>query len=137
MALVKVILGLGAVVLFMPTDKETQAKVYETSAHAVDRVVTFCARNPETCRKGGEYWAVFKQKAEFGAHMAWTLAVEHMNKPNGKADPDTASPSTIPVNHQAPAKRGEIGATIERGTLKPRDLEPVWRPAATPVRQGA
>lgn len=138
MALVRIILGLGAVVLFMPTDKETQAKVYDATANAVDRVATFCIRNPETCQKGGEYWAVFKQKAEFGAKMAWTLAVDRMNRGDVKPAVETDEPrvQTIPVRPQT-IRHGVItGSTSDRGTLRPQDLEPVWRPAGQATRRG-
>lgn len=139
MALVRIILGLGAVVLFMPTDKETQAKVYDATANAVDRVATFCIRNPETCQKGGEYWAVFKQKAEFGAKMAWTLAVDRMNRGDAKtaADPDNPKSPAIPVRQQG--VRNDVitsSTTSDRGTLKPQDLEPAWRPASHSIRRG-
>lgn len=138
MALVRVILGLGAVVLFMPTDKETQAKVYDATANAVDRVATFCTRNPETCQKGGEYWAVFKQKAEFGAKMAWTLAVDRMNRGDAKnaVDTDTPKTQTVPARHQGIRNDLVTSSTGERGTLKPQDLEPAWRPASNTTRRG-
>jgi len=120
MALVRLILGVGAVVLFMPTDKETQTKVYDATANAVERVATFCTRNPETCQKGGEYWAVFKQKAEFGARMAWSLAVERMNK------------GEVAKTAEARGSGREIvtGTTVDRGTLTDRDLQPQWRGSA-------
>ena len=118
MALVKLIVGVGAVVLFMPTDKDTQAKVYDATASAVERVATFCTRNPETCQKGGEYWAVFKQKAEFGARMAWSLAIERMNK------------GEVAKTAEAAGSGRDIttGTTVDRGTLTDRDLQPNWRP---------
>lgn len=117
MALVRVILGVGAVVLFMPTDKETQTKVYDATANAVERVATFCTRNPETCQKGGEYWAVFKQKAEFGARMAWTLAIERMNKGESAKTAEASGAGREIVT----------GTTVDRGTLSDRDLQPNWR----------
>lgn len=138
MALVRIILGLGAVVLFMPTDKETQAKVYDATANAVDRVATFCTRNPETCQKGAEYWVVFKQKAEFGARMAWTLAVDRMNR-GDKPATEASEPKvhTIPVRQQGARHDLVTSSTTDRGTLKPADLEPVWRPAsASPPKRG-
>lgn len=120
MALVRLIVGVGAVVLFMPTDKETQTKVYDATANAVERVATFCTRNPETCQKGGEYWAVFKQKAEFGARMAWSLAVERMNKGETAKTAEAKSPGREIVT----------GTTVDRGTLTDRDLLPHWRSSA-------
>lgn len=138
MALVRVILGLGAAVLFMPTDKETQAKVYDATANAVERVATFCTRNPETCQKGGEYWAIFKQKAEFGARMAWTLAVDRMNK--GEARPavetDDQKIPTGSGRQQAVRHDTVTGTTTDRGTLKSQDLEPVWRQPHATTRRG-
>ena len=135
MALVKIILGLGAVVLFMPTDKETQTKVYDATAHAVERVATFCVRNPETCQRGGAYWAVFKQKAEFGAKMAWTLAVDRMN---AKGDQDSAGDAEDRVGRTIPIKqqrvRTEPNGSNSRGTLTAQDLQTPWRPAAQPKR---
>lgn len=140
MALVKIILGLGAVVLFMPTDKESQTKVYDATAHAVERVATFCTRNPETCQKGGEYWAVFKQKAEFGAKMAWTLAADRMNtKSAAEADTDDDKSAVAPVKLQRARTEtisGAVQPVQDKGTLTTQDLRPGWRIPSTPVRRG-
>jgi hypothetical protein len=133
MSVIKLAFGLGLVVLMMPTDEKTQARVFDTAAHAVHRAATFCERNPLTCDRGAEVWATFKQKAAFGGRMAWTLLVER-----GKPD----EPAEAVAGNEAPAAAPVVSITrristeprvLERGTLAPRDLEPKWRGARHPI----
>ncbi len=79
------------------------------------RVATFCERNETVCERGAEYWALFKQKLEFGAKLAYGVAIDHLvGKP---AVSETTAPAT-----NAPAR-----VERARGTLLPDDLAPEWR----------
>jgi hypothetical protein len=122
------LLGLG--VLVLPTDEASQARLYQGARTAVTWTTTFCDRNAETCVKGGEYWVIFKKKAEFGAKMAYDLVSER------NAQAANAAPA-------APARGGNNGAQPQqhpvlptRGTLKPSDLEPTWRGTSKVARAG-
>jgi hypothetical protein len=122
MFFIRVAFWLGLVVLLLPTDERQQARVYGTAVAAVERVATFCDRNPQACAAGAELWATFVKKAEFGARMAIDLVSS-----SGKKDEE--EPRVEPAAAQAPAK-GKLdprqpGAT--RGTLTPADLTPAWR----------
>jgi hypothetical protein len=113
MSLIKTAFSLGLVVWLLPTDRESQVKLFETAATGVERARTFCVRNPETCTRAEQYWAVFKAKAQFGAEMAWSLATERAR---------TAAPADADGKRSAP-----LAPAPARGTLTDRDLEPVWR----------
>ena len=87
------------------------------------RVATFCDRNEAVCERGAAYWAVFKQKLEFGTRLAYDIASQRLS---GKAAvPEPVSPSASPSARVDRAK----------GTLTPADLTPDWR--AKPVKGGA
>jgi Family of unknown function (DUF5330) len=122
------LLGLG--VLVLPTDEASQARVYQGARTAVTWTATFCERNADTCVKGGEYWVLFKKKAEFGAKMAYDLVSER----------NAAAASAAPTVPQPPG--GKLGAQPMqpvlpvRGTLKPSDLEPAWRGTSKVARAG-
>ncbi len=61
------------IVLLLPTDERQRSEVYGTAQAAVNDVATFCDRNPETCARGKDAFAVFVQKAQFGARMLMDL----------------------------------------------------------------
>jgi hypothetical protein len=44
----------------------------------MQRIATFCDRNSSACERGSAYWAVFKQKLEFGARLAYDMASAHV-----------------------------------------------------------
>jgi uncharacterized Fe-S cluster protein YjdI len=127
------LLGMG--VLVLPTDEASQARVYQGARTAVTWTTTFCDRNAETCVKGGEYWAVFKKKAEFGAKMAYDLVSERNAQSANAAPALAATPSPA-------APGGKFGAHPQhpvlptRSTLKPSDLEPAWRGTSKVARAG-
>jgi Family of unknown function (DUF5330) len=127
------LLGMG--VLVLPTDEASQARVYQGARTAVTWTATFCDRNAETCVKGGEYWVIFKKKAEFGARMAYDIISER----NTQTASATPAPAAVP---STPAPNGKFGAHPQqavlpvRGTLKPSDLEPAWRGPSKVARAG-
>ncbi len=115
------LLGMG--VLVLPTDEASQARVYQGARTAVTWTATFCDRNAETCIKGGEYWVIFKKKAEFGARMAYDIVSERSTQTAAATPPAAA---TLPPGGKSGA-RPQHSAQPTRGTLKPSDLEPAWR----------
>jgi hypothetical protein len=124
------LLGMG--VLVLPTDEASQARVYQGARTAVTWTASFCDRNAETCVKGGEYWVIFKKKAEFGARMAYDIISER--------NAQTATAAAPPPQPTAPG--GKFGAHPQqavlptRSTLKPSDLEPAWRGTTKVARAG-
>jgi len=119
MFLIRMTFWVALAVLLLPTDQRQQARVYETAASAVERISTFCDRNPKICATGTQLWAGFVKKAEFGARMAFDL----MNS-RGRAGEEGA-----PDGQQASVK-DKAERTISpaaRGTLRPDDLAPAWR----------
>lgn len=124
MFLIRVTFWLALIVLLLPTDKSAQERLYTAASETSRRVATFCDRNPQVCARSSEYWAVFKQKLDFGAKLAYEIASERlMGKPAPAAAPVTTSATP-------PAK-------VERakGTLTPADTQPEWR--GKPVKSGA
>jgi hypothetical protein len=116
MFLIRVTFWLALVVLLLPTDKSAQERVYAVASETAHRVATFCDRNAQACARGSQYWAVFKQKLDFGAKLAYEIASERlMGKSTAAADP-VSTASTPP-------------AKVERakGTLSPADMQPEWR----------
>ena len=115
MFLFRTTLLLGLSVLVLPTDPASQANVFASAKVATQWTVTFCDRNPQTCVQGQQVWAVFVQKAQFGAKMAYELISEH-------GSPATATP---PAPAKQPAR--QAAGVPARGTLLPADLAPGWR----------
>jgi hypothetical protein len=115
MFLIRIAFWLGLIVLLLPTDPRQQEKLAATAAGAAQKAATFCDRNAAMCARGAEYWAVFKQKLEFGGKLAYDLALERVAKP---AATETAAPATT-----APPARTDKA----RGTLTPADMAPEWR----------
>jgi hypothetical protein len=124
MFLIRVTFWLALIVLLLPTDKGTQERLYTAASETAHRVATFCDRNAQACARGSEYWAVFKQKLDFGAKLAYEIASERLM---GKSTPAAAPVTTS----STPAK-------VERakGTLSPADLQPEWRGKAA-AKSGA
>lgn len=106
------VLGLG--ILLLPTDQESQSRVFAGAKTAVAWTVGFCDRNPGTCVQGRQAWDVFVKKAEFGARMAFDLI-------NSKEDAkQPAAPAVAPASQRTPQRRAN-------GTLQSSDFEPAWR----------
>ncbi len=109
MSILKVGILVAIVVAVLPTDREQQAALYDRAATAVHWTATFCDRNGATCQQAGVVWDGFVQKAKFGAAMAYELAM----KSAGKEPNYSLIEPTVDMT--------------PRGTLRPEDLEPVWR----------
>jgi hypothetical protein len=69
MFLIRTVFWLIILVLLLPTNAQQQSEVYGTAQAAVKDVRGFCERNPSVCTTGKDAFAVFVQKARFGAEM--------------------------------------------------------------------
>src|SRR5215470_598584 len=92
MFLIRVAFWLGLVVLLLPTDERQQARLYSSVAAAVERVTTFCDRNPKVCATGAEVWSAFVKKAEFGVRLAIDLASSSARKESDAPEPSVRPP---------------------------------------------
>ena len=70
----------AVVVAVLPADREQQARLYDRAATAVHWTATFCDRNGPTCAQAGVVWSGFVQKAQFGAEMAYELAMKYSSR---------------------------------------------------------
>jgi hypothetical protein len=109
MFFVKLAFWLGVVVMLLPSDEQQQARFYTTATTAVERVTTFCDRNPRTCTLSAEAWSTFLRKAEFGARLAGDL----ISSGARQSGFDALQP------HASTQRTG--------GTLTPMDMQPAWR----------
>jgi len=114
--LIRTAFWLMIIVLLLPTDETQRSEVYGTAQAAVNDVATFCDRNPDTCARGKDAFAVFVQKAQFGARLLMSL----VNSGTGTdGDPQQSSE----VSPFEPARLGPGGS---QDTLSPDDLEEDW-----------
>ncbi|MFA6140684.1 MAG: hypothetical protein WC684_08175 [Hyphomicrobium sp.] len=109
MSILKIGILVAVVVAVLPADRAQQAALYDRATSAVHWTATFCDRNGPTCDQAGVVWAGFVKKAQFGAAMAYELAM----KQAGRDQPRTLIEPTVDLT--------------PRGTLRAEDLEPVWR----------
>ena len=112
MSILKIGILVAVVVAVLPADREQQAALYDRAASAVHWTATFCDRNGPTCAQASVVWAGFVKKAQFGAAMAYEIAM----KQTGRDQPRTLIEPTVDLT--------------PRGTLRAEDLEPVWRGSA-------
>jgi hypothetical protein len=107
MFFVKLAFWLGVVVMLLPSDEQQQARFYTTASTAVERVTTFCDRNPRTCTMSAEAWSAFVRKAEFAVRLVGDLVGSGARRSGLDGSP--------PVPHKM------------SGTLSPMDMQPAWR----------
>ena len=118
MSILRLAFWLALIVLLLPTDAQQQTRFSNFANTAMERVATFCDRNGKTCAVGGEVWATFLRKAEFGVRLVGDLLGT-----GGRQVPDSAPP--------APAKR--VGSGDPRAAPPPAGVyQPPWRPPARP-----
>ena len=95
-------------------------------------VTSFCDRNPETCARGKDAFAVFVQKAEFGARMLMDLV---QNKARRCATEQPAPLQEMQSSDAAAfAKPILFDMSASKDTLNPEDREEAWsgpEPAGT------
>ncbi len=131
MGLLRIAVVVAAGVALLPSDRESQDKLYDRAASATTWAMTFCDRNTATCEQGAQLWTKFVAKAEFGAKVALDLARDRYSGDVviGNADSDGKT-SPLP-QMDLPARTAP--AVLERrgGTLRPDDLKPAWRGKAS------
>jgi hypothetical protein len=119
MFLIRATFWVGLAILLLPSDERQQERLYAAAAATFERAATFCERNPKVCETGGELWATFLKKAEFGVRMAVNAA--------SSGGPTAEGAGPLPP---APARyepRPRMSPTAAQGTLTPADLAPAWR----------
>lgn len=134
MGLFRTAVIVGAVVALMPTDRNQQARLYDQAASAAKWTMTFCDRNADMCRQGGELWGVFVKKAQFAGQMALQLIQEQASR-GGQVEPARAAYGdetrrADPVSMRpVPAleRREPAPEWRQRGTLRDDDMQPHWR----------
>jgi Family of unknown function (DUF5330) len=115
--LIRTAFWLMIIVLLLPTDEQQRSEVYGTAQAAVHDVATFCDRNPETCARGKDAFAVLVQKAQFGARMLMDL-INGESEADGLEQPDSEIPSLF-----EPAR---FDTSASQDTLNPEDREEAW-----------
>ena len=113
--LIRTAFWLMIIVLLLPTDEKQRNEVYGTAQAAVNDVATFCDRNPETCARGKDAFAVFVQKAQFGARMLMSL----INGTGTDEGPRQGSETS-------PFEPGLLHPDASQNTLNPEDLDEAW-----------
>jgi hypothetical protein len=100
MGLLRLAVGVGVIVLLLPSDEGQQQRLYQNAAYAVERATTFCDRNAKTCETAGTAWGVFVRKLEFGAKLVYDMAT------SSAGQDDQQQPRYEPaVNEQPQAQR--------------------------------
>lgn len=115
MFLIRIAFWVALIALLLPTDQRQQEKLMSAASEAAQRVATFCDRNATACERGAQYWAVFKQKLEFGARLAYDVATDRLSSKTAVSEP-TSPPAPPPPR-----------AERNKGSLTPSDLAPDWR----------
>ena len=120
MFLIRTAFWLMIIILLLPTDEQQRSEVLGSAQAAVNDVTTFCDRNPETCARGKDAFAVFVQKAQFGAR----LLMDFIQDRTGTGDNATASmPGSEAEATPEPASFYMSGS---QDTLVPEDREDAW-----------
>lgn len=121
--LIRAAFWLMIIVLLLPTDAQQRSEVYGTAQAAVNDVSSFCDRNPDTCARGKDAFAVFVQKAQFGARMLVDLI---QNKASGGATEPAQLQDTENPDAAAFAKPISFDMSASQDTLNPEDREEAW-----------
>jgi hypothetical protein len=115
--LIRTAFWLMIIVLLLPTDEQQRNEVYGTAQAAVHDVATFCDRNPETCARGKDAFAVLLQKAQFGARMLMDLI-------NGRGEDEIGD---MPGSEARPLfEPARFDMSAAQDTLRPEDREEAW-----------
>jgi hypothetical protein len=120
--LIRAAFWLMIIVLLLPTDAQQRSEVYGTAQAAVNDVASFCDRNPETCARGKDAFAVFVQKAQFGARMLMDLI---QNK-TGSGDTATPVADTRSSEASSLVEPARFDMSASQDTLNPEDREEAW-----------
>src|SRR5262245_46766678 len=109
MFLIRTVFWLVILVLLLPTNEQQQSQVYGTAQAAVKDVSGFCERNPSVCATGKDAFAVFMQKARFGAEMLMSFVKGQA----GFAAGDGGTSADVGDTLQAPGAEDAVPATAE------------------------
>lgn len=101
MGMIRVALGVGLVVLLLPSEEGQQQRLYQNAAYAVERATTFCERNARTCESAGSAWGVFVRKLEFGAKLVYDMATS-ASREDGQPARSDAAPAAAPASYEQP-----------------------------------
>src|SRR5262249_46375913 len=123
MFLFRIVFWLGVLILLLPTDEHQQAKLYETAAASLERLTTFCERNPKACATAAECWSQFVKKAEFGGRVV----VDLLTSRGQRTEPGVAASGPRATPPAAPEAKGP---PTPRNTPTREDPGPSWRPQA-------
>ena len=118
MFVIRTIFWLIILVLLLPTNAQQQSEIYGTAQAAVKDVSGFCERNPSVCATGKEAFAMFMQKARFGAEMLMSFVKRQTGLTAHSGEGDT---SGNPSDAEAPAtddNAASSGTTTIHGTRK-------------------
>jgi Family of unknown function (DUF5330) len=151
MFLIRTVFWLIILVLLLPTNAQQQSEVYGTAQAAVKDVSGFCERNPSVCATGKDAFAVFMQKARFGAEMLMSFVkgktafagsdagdgagtgdpagVEAPSADDSATfEPDNGKRSSLDQGSWAPVtvEPAAVDSTNSRNTLSQDDLMPAW-----------
>jgi hypothetical protein len=149
MFLIRMAFWLIILILLLPTNGQQRSEIYGTAQAAVKDVSGFCDRNPSVCATGKDAFAVFVEKAQFGASLLMSFIEQETGTAAGTAeaptDADSAASEAAGEKHSsldqavvaqaAPQSWGASTVTVEpasvesihsQNTLNPRDLAPVW-----------
>jgi hypothetical protein len=78
MFVIRIAFWIALIVMVLPSDREQQARLYQTATETIHRAATFCERNAKLCEQGAQHWAVFRTKLEFGAKLVFDMASERL-----------------------------------------------------------
>lgn len=113
MFLIRTVFWLVILVLLLPTNAQQQNQVYGTAQAAVKDVSGFCERNPSVCATGKDAFAVFMQKARFGAEMV--MGFVKGSTGFGAQDAGVAAGAGDPGDAEAPATDDSVPAQYPEG----------------------
>jgi len=99
MGLFRMALGVGLVVLLLPSEETQQQRLYQNASYAFERATTFCERNARTCDTASGAWSVFVRKLEFGAKLVYDVATSSSRQDGAR---DDAQPGPAPVSYEQP-----------------------------------
>ena len=114
MFLIRTVFWLVILVLLLPTNEQQQNQVYGTAQAAVKDVSGFCERNPSVCATGKDAFAVFMQKARFGAEMLMGFVKGQTGFAAGRCRNCRRCWRSWTIS-EAPATDDSAPATTERG----------------------
>lgn len=113
-------------VLLVPTGKDQQNQIYGTAQAAMNDVMSFCDRNPQTCATGQDAFAVLVQKAQYGAQMVMALVEGQTDSFGNSLSEPVPMPSgnaVMPVPSAVPLEPTTWDASTSQDTLSPEDRE--------------